>query len=218
MKGFSLQKKKIWWWAALALLLALGILNCRSRQPAPPWGNTSRLATSTTAPAAPPGLSPSPTAAPLEAASPTAAAAAEAPCAYVWASQPLDEVSQLAADRLRQAGLEAEVRAEAYGEDCRREDGSSAGFTPMQTDFRLTLYVDDLTNREALGQQLEAALEALLSLPPEALAGPNAGYLGVTFQTPQGDSLRLWQPLLHVASLRAEGRHGAALLEALLTP
>ncbi len=159
-----------------------------------------------------------PTASPQATHPPTPTAQGSTPCAYRWASQPLTALSQQTTALLQAAGLEAEVRAVAYGEDCQRADGSSAGFAAMQTDFYLTLHVASLEDKAQLAQQLETALDALLQLPPETLTNPNPGYLGITFIDQEAQRLNIWQPLMHVISLRANGTKGEALLEALIAP
>ncbi len=151
------------------------------------------------------------TAAPLSTATPE-------PCAFVWATQPLDEASAQLNAALQAAGLSAEARAEAYGEKCINADGSVQSFSTMQTDFRIIVQVATLDDHAALGDLILQVTDAVLSLPPDVLAGPNMGYLGIEFVTPAGESERIWQPLMHIVSLRAEGLGGAELLNTLLSP
>lgn len=142
----------------------------------------------------------------------------EAPCYYVWASQPLDEASAQITSALQAAGLEAEARAQAYGENCQTEEGEIRSFAAMQTDLYLTLQVSSLDDRAALGDLLWQSLDILAGLPTELWAQPNPGQLSLTFDDGQGHTLKIWQPLMKALSLRAEGLRGAALLDALTAP
>ncbi|MBE3065864.1 MAG: hypothetical protein IMZ73_00320 [Chloroflexi bacterium] len=61
---------------------------------------------------------------------------------------------------------------------------------------------------------MEKILVTLDGFPSESRPGPNAGYIGVTFQA--GDEeLRLWFPVADGESARALGLRGAALLDKL---
>jgi len=136
-------------------------------------------------------------------------------CVWLWASYPEPEMSAKAQVLLRdQVQPQAQVRAEAYGEDCLGQDGQVVYFAVMQTDFYVTLKVGDLADQKALGNLLEKTIITLLGIPPQDLAGPQHGYLGLTF-THGNDELRLWFRLDEAEALLTQGLRGAELLEAL---
>jgi hypothetical protein len=136
-------------------------------------------------------------------------------CGWQWATQPLPELSQQV-EQAMQAGVQPQARAsaQAYGENCIQADGTIAYFATMETDFAVTLTVEDLTDRQALGELLDKTLAVLDQFPAETTPGPQAGYARVTFQHGQ-DTLGLWFQLSAVDGFRQQGLRGADLLEAL---
>jgi hypothetical protein len=136
-------------------------------------------------------------------------------CGWQWATQSLPELSAQVQAALESAGLTGVTAvAEAYGENCLNAEGKVARFAAMETDFRITIQVDALDDREALGTLLEKILVVLDGFPTETTPGPNPGYVGVTFQSGD-DSLHLWFPIIEGESARALGLRGAALLDKL---
>jgi hypothetical protein len=136
-------------------------------------------------------------------------------CAWNWATQPLPDLSAEVQSALEAAGLTGvTASAEAYGENCITGTGEVDHFAAMETDFRIRMEAPDLAERAALGNLLERILVVLDAFPPGATPGPNAGYIGVTFQA--GDEeLRLWFPVADGESARALGLRSAALLDKL---
>lgn len=136
-------------------------------------------------------------------------------CGWQWASQPLPELSAQV-EQAMQAAVQpqAQAYAQAYGENCRQADGSVAYFATLETDFYVTLEVEDLSNADALGVLLEQVLTVLDGFPPQATPGPQSGYARVTFQA-GGEQRTLWFPLSLADQKRREGLHGADLLRAL---
>jgi hypothetical protein len=146
---------------------------------------------------------------------PTATEVPYEQCAWNWATKSLPELSAQVQSAMEAAGLTGVTAvAEAYGENCITASGEVARFAAMETDFRITIQVDALDNREALGTLLEKILVTLDGFPTETTPGPNPGYVGVTFQSGD-DSLRLWFPIIEGESARALGLRGAALLDKL---
>jgi hypothetical protein len=74
--------------------------------------------------------------------------------------------------------------------------------------------VASLDDRQVLGTLSEKILVVLDGFPTESTPGPNAGYIGVTFQA-GGEELWLWFPVTVGESARALGLGGAALLDEL---
>jgi hypothetical protein len=136
-------------------------------------------------------------------------------CAWTWDTQPLPDLSADLQSALETAGLTGvTASAEAYGENCITGTGIVDHFTAMETDFRITVQVASLNDRQALGTLLEKILGTLDGFPPESTPGPNAGYIGVTFVV-GNEELWLWFPVADGESARALGLGGAALLDKL---
>jgi hypothetical protein len=137
------------------------------------------------------------------------------PCAYMWASQSLPDVSEQVQAAFNTAGLsEATVRAEAYGENCVEGNGTVRSFGIMETDFHVHIPVTDLSDRQALGDLVEKVLVVLDQFPPEVVPGPQPGHVGVEFSTGQ-DTLNLWFTVKSGKLAREQNLHGADLLAAL---
>ncbi len=157
-----------------------------------------------------------PGAAPIPVAPVTQAASSGQSCYFNWATRPLPEVSSQVQSAMENAGLsDVTAVAEAYGEDCLDAgDGHVVSFSTMETDFRVTVLVTSLGDREKLGRLLEQVLSILDGFPVGTVPGPQAGYIGVTFQSPD-DSLRLWFTFDDGRSARAQGLSGLELLDEL---
>ncbi|MCS7011526.1 MAG: hypothetical protein N2049_08000 [Anaerolineales bacterium] len=140
------------------------------------------------------------------------------PCAWVWSTHPLPELSAQLKTALQAAGLSnVTARAEVYGENCLSAQNEVLYFTARQTDFYVTILTDTLANPEQLGQLLERVLAVLDKFPPEATPGAHPGSIGISFLT-KGESLNLWFTVQQGIEARARGLRGAALLEALKNP
>jgi hypothetical protein len=137
-------------------------------------------------------------------------------CYFNWATQPLPDLSLEVQAALEAAGLEGFTAiAEAYGENCYdSQTNEVVYFATMETDFRLTVEVDDLEDTVALGDMLELILVTLDQFPPGATPGPQPGYIGVNFVKGE-ETLYLWFTVIDGESARALGLHGADLLEEL---
>lgn len=137
-------------------------------------------------------------------------------CGWNWATQALPELSAQVQSALEAAGLEGvEAHAEAFGENCFSSvTGEVLYFATMQTDFRLTVSVDSLADEEAMGARLEQILTVLDGFPAGSMAGPNPGNVGIRFLA-GSDELNLWFTVTYGEAARAQGLHGAELLEEL---
>ena len=137
-------------------------------------------------------------------------------CAFNWATHALPELSTQVQRAMEAAGLTGiNAIAEAYGEDCiGTSTGQAVSFSTMETDFRITAQVKDLTDRERLGALLEHVLLVLDGFPADQTPGPQPGYIGVTFQAGE-DATRVWFTVRAGEAARKQDLHGAALLDAL---
>jgi predicted small secreted protein len=137
-------------------------------------------------------------------------------CAFTWATDPLPDLSRQVQQTMLDHHLRGiEVIAEAYGENCLDGDtGDVLYFAALETDFRITVQVESLNDRQDLGNVLEEILIVLDAFPPGATPGPNPGYIGVSF-TNGVDDLRLWFTVTEGESARALGLQGEKLLDEL---
>ena len=112
-------------------------------------------------------------------------------CAYMWANNPLPELSDNFNKVLKDVQPQANGYAEAYGENCIDNEGNIVRFLTMETDFYIMLKVDDLEDKQALGELIEQVLAVVAKFPKEDTPGPQPGYVGITFEAPT-DELHLW--------------------------
>jgi len=104
-------------------------------------------------------------------------------CGYQWANQDLPELSKGFQESIQTLQPEAQANAFAFGENCIRADGSIAGFSAMETDFNVTLQVDNLTNADALGEWIVKVMEVIKSVPPDQIVGPRPGRVSIAFRS-----------------------------------
>lgn len=103
-------------------------------------------------------------------------------CAWQWATQDLPEVATQLRLELEAAGLEVlSLSAFAFGENCLDNEGRVSRFAAMQTDFQITLGVEDVEDEQAAGDKLALLIAILNGFPAEQLAGPNPGQVTITF-------------------------------------
>jgi hypothetical protein len=135
-------------------------------------------------------------------------------CGFVWAREPLPDLSREFDAALKEVLPEASGYAEAYGENCLNNQGEVVRFLAMETDFYVTLKVDNLQEKQALGGLAEQILRVVAQFPVEDTPGPQPGYIGITFQSP-GDELRLWFTRRDAEAALENGLRGEALFNAL---
>jgi hypothetical protein len=139
---------------------------------------------------------------------------AQAPnCYYVWSSQDLPDLSRQLDRELRVVDPALSGGAYAYGEDCVAADGTRT-FSAMETDFQIQVRVDDLADKERMGNAIGDAMAVVRRLPPSQLQGPQPGRAEFEFVTSTSDSLRLNVDIAWYGS-NGTAFHGAGLFEAL---
>jgi hypothetical protein len=84
----------------------------------------------------------------------------------------------------------------------------------METDFYITLPVDDLADLDGLGAQVAKILAVLDRFPTAETPGPQAGYVEIAFVS-EGEGDRLRVSVTEATEARERGLAGAALLGAL---
>jgi hypothetical protein len=135
-------------------------------------------------------------------------------CAYMWANGPLPELSDDFDKALKDAQPQASGYAEAYGENCIDSEGKIVRFLTMETDFHVTLKVNYLEDKQALGELIEQVLAVVAKFPPKDTPGLQPGYVGITFEAPT-DELRLWFTQKDGEAAIENGLHGEELLNTL---
>ena len=136
----------------------------------------------------PSAVPPSPTAAPL-ALPTTALPDRPQECGYQWANQALPELTSSFQQSIQALQPEARASAYAFGENCVRADGSTAGFIAMETDFNVFLQVDDLANESVLGRWIVQVMQVIENIPAEQIAGPRSGRVSIVFQSSTAQSV-----------------------------
>ena len=102
------------------------------------------------------------------------------PCAYVWASQDLPDVSTKVNDLLQAVDKNITASAYAYGENCVYADGHST-FGAMETDYRVKIDVKDIKDETALGNWIAKVMNVIVKIPLSDVAGPNPGRVEFSF-------------------------------------
>ena len=135
-------------------------------------------------------------------------------CGFMWASNPLPELSGDFDKALKQVQPQASGYAEAYGENCIDNEGNVVRFLTMETDFHITLKVNDLEDKQVLGKLIEQVLAVVATYSPEETPGPQSGYVGITFEAPT-DKIRLWFTQKDGEAAIESGLRGEELFNAL---
>lgn len=140
----------------------------------------------------------------------------QAPCAYMWANQPLPHLSREIENLLRQADFkDIRVFAEAYGENCVTEEGEIVRFAAMQTDIRVVVVVQGLNNPTEMGDIAGRLLGVILEVPLSDLPGLQPGYIGIQFSNNEKEALSLWFKRERAEQLLQAGVNGEELLREL---
>ena len=104
-------------------------------------------------------------------------------CGYQWANQDLPELSSSFQASIQALQPEAQANAYAFGENCMLADGSIGGFSAMETDFNITLPVNDLTNESDLGEWIVRVMQVIKTIPQDQIVGPQPGRVSMIFQS-----------------------------------
>ncbi|HSV86730.1 MAG TPA: hypothetical protein VLH85_09140 [Levilinea sp.] len=171
------------------------------------------------APLTPGGAEPTPVVPPVETAppyDPLAEAGPEVQCAYVWDSRPLPEFTLLLQAAYRTAQMEDVVaNVSGYGENCLDPDTKEiVRFEIMRSDFYLSITVEDVDDRDALGRKLSTAMMILQRFPEGTFLGTQPPSVLVRFEG--GENItNLSFSMAEYDQALGDGLAGAALFDAL---
>ena len=137
-------------------------------------------------------------------------------CSYVWAREPLPDLSEEFRAALTAVQPRADGHAEAYGENCLNDKGEVVRFSAMETDFYVVLKVNDLEDKAMLGDMIKQVLSVVANFPKENTPGPQSGFVGITFES-SAAQLRLWFTQVDAQAALDNGLRGEELFNALQT-
>jgi hypothetical protein len=103
-------------------------------------------------------------------------------CGYQWAQQALPELSDQFVQAMQALQPNAQAYAFGFGENCVHADGTST-FLPMETDFNVTIPVNDLSDETALGEWIVKVMQVIQNIPPDQIIGPRPGRVGILFKS-----------------------------------
>jgi len=103
-------------------------------------------------------------------------------CGYQWAYQDLPALSSEFQNVIQGIQPEATANAYVFGEDCIHADGSRT-FLAMETDFNITLQVNDFSNETELGEWIVKVMQVIVNVPREEIVGPRPGRVSINFQS-----------------------------------
>jgi hypothetical protein len=132
----------------------------------------------------------------------------------MWAHEPLPELSNQFDAALKEVLPRASGSTDAYGENCINAQGEVVRFLAMETDYYVTIPVETLEDKGALGEIIEQVLSVMAQFPVGETPGPQPGYVGITFEAPT-DELRLWFPRRDAQAALENGLRGEELFNIL---
>ena len=139
---------------------------------------------------------------------------ADSECGFVWASEQLADLSNKFDEKLKDIQPQANGYAEAYGENCIDSQGNNVRFLAMETDFYVSLEVNELEDQQVLGELTGQVLDVIAEFPTDETPGPQSGYVGITFVT-HGNELRMRFSQTDAKAAIENGLQGEELFNAL---
>lgn len=140
---------------------------------------------------------------------------ADQPCAYMWASQELPELTtQLQAFFDTRVDFELQVSATAFGENCVNEDGSLREFLRMSTDVQFSISVETIDK----AVEAERAAQILDGIETYQTANPEVkldGTLSLQFIDAQKQLSAYSVPLPAALAAAQAGLRGDELMKVL---
>lgn len=137
-------------------------------------------------------------------------------CAFMWAYQDAPELTTKLDTAVKEINSNASATATIFGEDCIRADGSKT-FGAMETDFKVRLPVDDLTQHEEFGNWIEQVMQIVIEIPREELSGPKDGFVEFWFEKNENEKITFRVPIQTYIN-EAKEKSGTELFEYFYQP
>jgi len=102
-------------------------------------------------------------------------------CGYQWAYQEMPELSSEFLQSVQALQPGAQASAFGFGENCMHVDGT-ATFLPMETDFKVTIPLSDLTDPALLGEWIVKIMQVIEDIPSDQIIGPGPGRVSILFE------------------------------------
>jgi len=137
-------------------------------------------------------------------------------CWFSWASQGLPDLSEQVEKEIANTGItNATVGASAYGEECQSYDTNAVQyFTVEQTDFHITVHVDNVSDQATLNRDILYILRVLKNFPPNKAPGPMPGEVFLSFVSDAGEA-HVFGNYRYMMDALAQHMDGQGLLGAL---
>ncbi len=132
---------------------------------------------------------------PTETSSPPTQDSSSPDCGYQWAYQPLPDLTAQFGGMIQSIIPNAAAQAAAFGENCVAADGRVVFFSAMETDFYVTVTVENLDDYETFGNWLYEVMLVVDGIPPEDLAGPQAGFVEFRFEKSAAEAIAFRVPI-----------------------
>ncbi len=110
-------------------------------------------------------------------------------CAWQEAIKDLPELSSSFQQSIQALQPEAQASARAIGENCFGWGGNIVSFTARQTDFNVSLQVDDLANESVLGKWVVQIMQVIENIPAEQIDSPLPGSVTIVFRSSTAQSV-----------------------------
>ncbi len=133
-------------------------------------------------------------------------------CYWNWATKSLSEETKQLQAAINKEGFSNVIGiAEAYGENCiDPATNQVARFAVMETDFRFTVEVEDLSDTQAMGDVIFQIIGVIKSFPEDAFPGAHPGYVGIRFRA-NGMDQNAWFILENGENAISDGKRGSEL-------
>ena len=102
-------------------------------------------------------------------------------CGYQWAYQDMPELSSEFLQSVQALQPGAQASAFGFGENCMHVDGTAI-FLPMETDFKVTIPLIDLSDPALLGEWIVKIMQVIKNIPPDQIIGPGPGRVSILFE------------------------------------
>lgn len=136
------------------------------------------------------------------------------PCAFVWASKELPEVTSALQDIFLKNNLsDVGIQASGFGENCLAGDGSVRSFGLMCVDLYLDFHVTSLDTTDSLAQVLRPTLVLLADLP-EGILPAAICQVSIHLESPNGEKW-LNTDIQHIQQAIDSGKKGRDFFQAL---